>query len=99
MRRLFEPIALTLLLTACGGGPSSLSAPAIATQRAKLGIIRAYIPLDRYGRHRVRSMRPRSITVHSTQYDNRNGNLMENGKPGRKWRSFLRKVKTSYNRS
>jgi len=44
-------------------------------------------------------MRPRYITVHSTQNYNRNGNLMENGKPVRKWRSFLRKVKTSYNRS
>ncbi|MEO1836757.1 MAG: N-acetylmuramoyl-L-alanine amidase [Akkermansiaceae bacterium] len=74
MRRLFAPIALTLLLTACGGGPSSLNAPAIATQRAKLGIIRAYIPHGRYGRHRVRYMRPRYITIHSTQNYNRNSN-------------------------
>lgn len=72
MRPLFAPLVLSLLLTACGGGPSG--SPGSSAKRTSLGIVRAYIPHGQYGRHRVRHMRPRYITVHSTQNYSRNGN-------------------------
>ncbi len=66
--RVLAPIALALLLVACSGGPSrSPGASVVASKRAQLGIVRSYIPRGRYGRHRIRSMRPRYITIHSTQ--------------------------------
>ncbi|MGE9268614.1 MAG: peptidoglycan recognition protein family protein [Verrucomicrobiales bacterium] len=54
-------LALLLLPTACStSGPSSahLNKPRITP---------AFIPDGRYGRHRTRHMKPRYITIHSTQ--------------------------------
>lgn len=90
--RLLAPIALTLLLASCGGSSShSPGASVVASKRAQLGIIQSYIPRGRYGRHRIRSMRPRFITVHSTQNYARSAdarshaNLLRQGQPrGRK---------------
>ena len=65
MRRFLAPIVLTVLLSACGSGPPP--GGSLAKERAQLGIVRDFIPRGQYGRHRVRSMRPRYITVHSTQ--------------------------------
>jgi N-acetylmuramoyl-L-alanine amidase len=63
-------LALAFLLPACSSGPSSgssSSSAAQSAQRRSLGIVPALIPPGRYGRHRVRTMQPRYITVHSTQ--------------------------------
>lgn len=87
MRRLLAPIALTFILAACGGDPESRpgksSRPA---NRSQLDIVRAYIPHGRFGRHRIRYMRPRYITIHSTQNYHRNAgarshaNMLRTGK-------------------
>lgn len=92
MRRLLAPIALTVILSACGGGSSSTASySSIAAKRAEMGIVRAYIPHGRYGRYRVRYMRPRYITVHSTQNYSRSASasahaeMLRRGEPkGRK---------------
>lgn len=67
MKPLLAPLLLCLLLPAGCGGPSSSSSPAGTAHRSSLGIVEAYIPRGRYGRHRIRHMNPRYITVHSTQ--------------------------------
>lgn len=68
MRRL-APLVLCLLLTTCTSNEApDESLPGTSTiSRGDLKVTRAYIPRGRYGRHRVRHMRPRYITVHSTQ--------------------------------
>lgn len=69
MRRVLAPIALTLVFSACGTdrAPESSATRGLTARRAQLDIVQAYIPRGRYGRHRVRRMSPRYITVHSTQ--------------------------------
>lgn len=59
-----------LLLAGCGGSDRSLYRPIEPTTGPRLAaprITQAYIPRGRYGRHRIRSMNPRYITIHSTQ--------------------------------
>lgn len=73
MRRFLAPIVVTALLAACTSGPPT-SRPGNAARQAHLDLVRFYIPRGHYGRHRVRSMRPRYITVHSTQNYSRSAN-------------------------
>jgi len=63
------PVALSVVFTGCGGlgtpaAPSSATAPA---SWGNMRITRDFIPKGRYGRHRIRRMSPRYITIHSTQ--------------------------------
>ncbi|YCM45479.1 N-acetylmuramoyl-L-alanine amidase [Verrucomicrobiaceae bacterium 227] len=60
------PLLLAGLLTGfCFFAPTSCSSPEFTN--SSLGIQKALIPKGRYGRHKTRSMRPRYITIHSTQ--------------------------------
>lgn len=60
-------IACCLLCLGCGHDANPATGRSAAARRASLGIVPAYITKGRYGRHRIRRMRPRYITVHSTQ--------------------------------
>lgn len=74
MRR-FAPLVLCLLFATCTT-PETADQPlsgSTVTNRGDLTVNRAYIKRGRYGRHRVRHMRPRYITVHSTQNYHRSG--------------------------
>lgn len=62
-------IALPLLLAGCGGVATSVS-PSTARVPAAwepMRITRDFIPAGAYGRHKVRRLDPRYITIHSTQ--------------------------------
>ena len=67
-RFLLTALSLPLLLAGCGGGssvaPSTSRAPA---SWGNLDIQRDFIPKGRYGRHKVRRLNPRYVTIHSTQ--------------------------------
>lgn len=69
MKHLLAPFALLVLLlfAGCGGPAVTSSSTSSSARRASLGIVESYIPRGSYGRHRVRRMNPRYITVHSTQ--------------------------------
>ena len=80
---------LTLLgfgtvLLSCGDAPPVVSPGSDRYSPVSAGpyrgsqprIVEAYIPRGRYGRHRIRRMNPRYITVHSTQNFSRSGNAL-----------------------
>lgn len=72
LRRLCLLLAVlptALILWCCSGPP--VAPPSSKFARSGLTIREAFIPEGRYGRHRIRFMRPRFITIHSTQ--NRGG--------------------------
>lgn len=62
-------LPLLYLLAGCGSGNSGLDTPlpASGSKLSSPRITKAYIPDGRYGRRRSRAMRPRYITIHSTQ--------------------------------
>ncbi len=64
-RPLFTAV-LTVLAASCGSDSSGPAPGATAGSRAPR-IIETLIPIGRHGRHRIRYMKPRYITVHSTQ--------------------------------
>ena len=77
MIRPLTVLTLSILLLSCGGPVSSLpTSDSTYSKRASLGIRKAYIPRGRYGRHRIRRMNPRYITVHSTQNFARSGTAL-----------------------
>lgn len=60
----------SLALPSCGGSGSSLgsgSSAAVDVGSSRLPVVKAFIPEGRYGRHKIRKMKPRYITIHSTQ--------------------------------
>lgn len=61
--------SLPLLLAGCGGVGSSVSPSTtrVPASWGRLDIQRDFIPQGRYGRHRVRRLNPRYVTIHSTQ--------------------------------
>lgn len=73
MPRFLACCFLGALLLSCGGGAPPSSPRSQSAHGASLGIVKSYIPRGRYGRHRVRHMNPRYITVHSTQNFSRSG--------------------------
>jgi len=67
MPRSVATALLAILLFSCG---RDLPVPGPGVRAGPGGVPRitaAHIPRGRYGRHRIRTMRPRYITVHSTQ--------------------------------
>ena len=75
-------LAAAVLLAGCGGlgtPPSPMpehgsSRPSIPASWGNFRITRDFVPKGRYGRHRIRKMRPRYITIHSTQNYSRSAN-------------------------
>ena len=57
--------AAAAVLLSCGGSSSSSAAPVL--HDTSLGITQLMIPKGQYGRHKTRRMKPRYITIHSTQ--------------------------------
>ena len=57
------------LLAGCGGtgGSNSPSTASVPASWGRLDIQRDIIPKGRHGRHRIRRMNPRYVTIHSTQ--------------------------------
>lgn len=68
-RLLLISAVLPLLLAGCGGigGSSSPSTAGVPASWGRLDIQRDFIPKGRYGRHKVRHLNPRYVTIHSTQ--------------------------------
>lgn len=58
-------VTTTAILISCTSPPEA--GPSSRFQRSNLQITKAFIPEGRYGRSKTRSMRPRYITIHSTQ--------------------------------
>ncbi len=70
LRLLSRPCLLSLLLLGCASSDRALYAPIPPARGPRLAaprITQALIPRGRYGRHRIRGMQPRYITIHSTQ--------------------------------
>ena len=69
MRLFVFPWALAMLRAGCGGvgTPVTPATTGVPASWGGLAITRDFIPAGAHGRHRVRRMAPRYITIHSTQ--------------------------------